>query len=67
MGISYEKDTFESPLGSVSENAAATRLSELAREGKVIGAYRKGTAYKEWSLVKKQEFKQEESGQMVFV
>ena len=34
----------------VSENAAETRLSELAREGKVIGRVRPGCAYKEWSI-----------------
>ncbi len=33
-----------------SENNLATRLSELAREGKVIGRFRKGENFKEWSL-----------------
>ena len=56
---------FELRIFGVSENAAATRLSELAREGKAVGTYRKGTAYKEWALVKKNEFKVEPSGQMM--
>ena len=33
-----------------SENNLATRLSELAKEGKVIGRFRKGTHYKEWNI-----------------
>ena len=33
-----------------SENCVATRLPELAKEGKVIGRYRKGFNYKEWGL-----------------
>lgn len=41
----------ELKLGDVSDNAAATRLSELARDGKVIGRTRQGKAYKEWSAV----------------
>ena len=39
-------------LLGVSENALASRLGELARAGEVIGTYRPGTAYKQWSLVK---------------
>lgn len=56
---------FELKIMGVSENAAATRLSELAREGRVRGTYRKDCAYKEWSLVEKVEFREESSGQMV--
>ena len=41
---------FELNIMGVSENAAATRLSEMAREGKVVGRMRKGTPYKEWSI-----------------
>lgn len=33
-----------------SENNLATRLSELARAGVVVGARRPGFAFKEWSL-----------------
>lgn len=33
----------------VSDNAAATRLSELARDGKVWSAFRKGENFKEWA------------------
>ena len=36
----------------VSDNAAATRLSELAGEGKVVGTYRAGKRFKEWALVR---------------
>lgn len=38
-----------------SENNLATRLSELAREGVVIGKTRAGKAFKEWSLIFKLE------------
>lgn len=41
----HELDVF-----GVSDNAAATRLSELAKEGKVTGTIRRGTRYKEWSI-----------------
>lgn len=33
-----------------SENCLATRLSELAREGVVIGKTRPGKAFKEWAI-----------------
>ena len=56
----------EMKIEGYSENNIATRLSELAREGKVIGAYRKGTSFKEWQPIRKQEFKVEASGQMIF-
>ena len=36
----------------VSDNAAATRLSELAAGGKVVGTYRAGKRFKEWALVR---------------
>ena len=38
-----------------SENCLATRLSELARAGAVIGKTRPGKAFKEWALVFKLE------------
>lgn len=34
----------------VSENAAATRLSEMARAGLVVGRTRPGKAFKEWTI-----------------
>ena len=34
-----------------NENNLATRCAELAKEGKIIGDYRKGETYKEWRLV----------------
>ena len=34
-----------------SENNLATRLSELAATGQVVGSRREGKAYKEWRLV----------------
>ena len=34
----------------VSDNAAATRLSELQAQGKVIGVYRIEARFKEWKL-----------------
>lgn len=34
----------------VSDNAAATRLSEAAADGLVIGITRRGCRYKEWSI-----------------
>lgn len=37
-------------LDGVSDNAAATRLSELQRAGRVIGVYRPGKPFKEWAL-----------------
>ena len=33
-----------------SENALASRLSELQREGKIQSRYREGFRYKEWFL-----------------
>jgi acetoacetate decarboxylase len=42
----------EMGIKKYSENNIATRLSELAREGKVIGIYRKGRQYKEWKKIK---------------
>lgn len=33
-----------------SENALATRLSEMARVGVVVGVKREGKQFKEWSL-----------------
>ena len=38
-----------------NENNLSTRLSEMSREGKVIGAFRKGTHYKEWRIPKASE------------
>ena len=35
---------------AVSDNALATRLSELAKEGKVVGKFPGGKPYKVWSL-----------------
>jgi DNA-binding transcriptional regulator GbsR (MarR family) len=34
-----------------SENNIATRLSEMARAGQVIGVFREGENFKEWALV----------------
>ena len=47
----------------VSDNAAATRLSELAHDGKVIGTIRNGTHYKEWRIV---EPKSDSTGRYIF-
>ena len=44
-----------------SENNICTRLSELQKAGLVIGTYRKGTHYKEWSLLRA-----EPNGQLLF-
>ena len=41
----------EFKLLGYSENAIATRLSEMAHAGEVIGTYRKGEAFKEWRLI----------------
>ena len=57
---------FELQIFGVSENAAATRLPELAKVGKVIGTYRPGKPYKEWQLVRPSIFKYEPNGQAVF-
>ncbi len=35
-----------------NQAAISARLRELARQGIVVGKVRKGTNYKEWSLVK---------------
>ncbi len=40
----------ELALTGISENAAATRLSELARAGRVVGRFRRGRAFKEWAI-----------------
>lgn len=37
-----------------NENNLATRLSELAKVGLVVGTYRQGKAFKEWALTGKQ-------------
>ena len=42
-------------LFGYSENNIATRLSELAKEGAVIGKTRPGKAFKEWALCLKLE------------
>ena len=38
-------------ITSYSQNNLATRLPELAREGKVIGRFREKTNYKEWKAL----------------
>ena len=38
-----------------SQNNIATRLSEMAREGVVVGTVRPGKQFKEWALVAKLE------------
>ena len=43
---------FELNIMGVSENAAATRLSELAGQGKVVGTFRSGARFKEWVIAK---------------
>jgi len=42
-------------LQSISENNLATRLSELAKIGKVSSQYREGKRYKEWFISKLQQ------------
>lgn len=42
--------THELGLVGYSENACATRLSELARAGLVVSAVRPGAKYKEWRI-----------------
>lgn len=37
-------------LEGISENAAATRLSELARAGLVVGVPTPGRRYKSWAI-----------------
>lgn len=43
----------ELAIVSHSENALATELSIMARQGFVIGAYREGKKFKEWTLTEK--------------
>ena len=43
---------FEFKIMGCSESAISARLRESAREGKVIGHYRKGENFKRWSLAK---------------
>ena len=40
----------ELSLIGASENSAATRLSEMAKAGEVVGRYRKNANYKEFAL-----------------
>jgi hypothetical protein len=40
----------EIPVIGYSENNIATRLSELARAGRVVGRIRKGESFKEWAV-----------------
>ena len=40
----------ELPIAGYSQNNLATRLSEMAKEGLIIGRRRAGKAYKEWTL-----------------
>lgn len=52
-------------LPGFSENAIATRLSEMAKAGYVVGTVRPGKRFKEWALVKHGElpsFPRERSG-----
>lgn len=65
----YALAVFELNIFGVSENAAATRLSELQKQGKVIGTYRKNCRYKEWALPKPLApvaFKYDDQGQSSF-
>ena len=39
-------------LIGISQNGIASRLPELARDGKVIGVYRLGENFKEWRILK---------------
>ena len=52
----------EFKIDGYSENNIATRLSELAKEGLVVGNYRKGAHYKEWGLTKVQALEFYEDG-----
>lgn len=49
----------------VSENSAATRLSEMAKMGLVEGRFRKDEAYKEWRA--KPVYTHDEKGQYSFL
>jgi hypothetical protein len=40
----------ELPVIGYSQNNLATRLSELARAGSVVGRIRKSEAFKEWAV-----------------
>ena len=42
--------THELNIPGYSENALATRCSEMARAGLIIGNVRQGKQFKEWSL-----------------
>lgn len=42
----------ELKIMGISDNAAATRLSELQASGLVVGEYRPHSAYKHWRLAK---------------
>lgn len=61
----------EFKIFTYSENNIATRLSELAKEGKIAGKYRKGQSFKEWYLIKQEPekllFKVEQTGQIAFI
>jgi len=59
----------ELQIWSVSDNAAATRLNELEREGKLKSHYRPGKRFKEWWIVRAEEtrFKADEQGQYSFI
>ncbi len=45
----------EMPIPLYSQNNIATRLSELAKEGVVVGTVRPGKNFKQWALVFKLE------------
>jgi hypothetical protein len=42
-------------IPGVSDNNLATRLSEYAREGIVVGKNRMGCSYKEWMLARREK------------
>lgn len=48
----------EFPFNGHSPNAIATRLSELQRDGIVVGHYPPGKPYKVWALTANQAFRQ---------
>ena len=70
-GTNLKLAVHEFKIFTYSENNIATRLSELAKEGKIAGKYRKGQSFKEWYLVKQEPekllFKVEQTGQIVFI
>jgi hypothetical protein len=43
----------------ISDNAAATRLSELAKQGKVVSRFRTGKRFKEWAYKGAVSYQQE--------